>query len=293
MYILPETELLKTKYLSTDKNAGTFAIEPLMPGYGMTAGNAIRRILLSSLSGAAITSVKIEGVTHEFSVIKGVKEDAVELILNLKNLKVKLLGEGPEIVKLSKKGPGLVKAADFSKNANVVFADPEHVLANLDKQAQLNLEITVEKGRGYLPTEKRLEEKLPLGTIAVDAIFTPIKRVQYEVENTRVGGKTDYDKLTINITTDGTIEAKAAMNTALQILLEHFSLIKEQLQEVLAKEETAAKKVANKKAKKSPDKVSKSKSLVNKPVAKKPSPAKKTVSKKTISIKNKKSSAKK
>lgn len=229
MFILPETELIKAKYTSTDKNTSTFVIEPLLPGYGMTIGNALRRVLLSSLTGAAITSVKIEGVAHEFSTIKGVKEDVVELILNFKALKVQLYGNEPTTVKLNKKGPGEVKVQDFAKNAQVEFADPNFVIANLDKDASLKLEVTVEKGRGYVPIERRKDEKTPLGTIAIDSIFTPIKYVHYEVENTRVGGMTNFDKLTIDIATDGTIDAQESLLTAIGILQEHFNSITDQL----------------------------------------------------------------
>ncbi|EKD56272.1 MAG: DNA-directed RNA polymerase subunit alpha [uncultured bacterium] len=244
MFILPETELIKTKSVSTDKSTSVFVIEPLLPGYGMTIGNALRRVLLSSLAGAAITSVKIDGVTHEFSTIKGVKEDVVDLILNLKALKVQLHGDEPTIVKLSKKGPGQVIVKDFTKNSQVEFADPEYVIANLDKTSSLSLEITVEKGRGYIPTERRKDEKPVLGNIAIDAIFTPIKRVHYEVENTRVGGMTNFDKLTIDITTDGTINAMEALSASVNILQDHFNLIATELKEGLPKASTAKKKSA-------------------------------------------------
>jgi DNA-directed RNA polymerase subunit alpha len=249
MYILPETDLIKLKEESSDKNSATFVIEPLLPGYGMTIGNAMRRVLLSSLNGSAVTSVHIDGATHEFTSIKGVKEDIVEIVLNLKNLDVKLFGDEPVIVKLTKKGPGRVTAGDFTKNSDVEFTDPNYIIANLDKQGSLSLEITVEKGRGYLPTEKRMDEKLPLGTIAVDSIFTPIRRVQYDVENTRVGGMTNFDKLILEISTDGTVSAREAFKNCIQILVDHFSLITSQISEEtkIEKVKTSKTKVSAKK----------------------------------------------
>lgn len=249
MFTLPETGLIKAGYTSSQDNMTTFIVEPLLPGYGMTIGNALRRVLLSSLAGAAVTAVKIDGATHEFSTLKGVKEDMVDLILNLKTLKVQLHGDEPTLVKLNKKGPGEVKVQDFGKNSQVVFTDPNYVIAHLDNSGSLNLEITVEKGRGYLPTERRKDEKSPLGTIAVDAIFTPIKRVHYEVENTRVGGMTNYDKLIIDITTDGTIDPQEAMDTAINIILDHFSYVKDQLISVKESRKTVSKKITQEKVK--------------------------------------------
>lgn len=231
MFILPETNLLKVKEKRIDQYSSSFEIEPFLPGYGLTIGNAIRRVLLSSLSGSAITSVKIDGATHEFSTIKGVKEDVVELIINLKGLKVKLNQVEPAQLKLDKKGPGTVVAGDFVKNADVEIIDATYPIATLDKNSNLKIEAVVELGRGYVPTEKNKDEKLPLGSIAIDAIFTPIKRVHYQVENTRVGGMTNYDKLLIDITTDGSIDPNIALKTAIKMLIEHFDFIDSQISE--------------------------------------------------------------
>lgn len=224
-YILRDTELLTIKEVATQENQGTFAIDPLSPGYGITVGNALRRILLSSIEGAAITSVRFDGATHEFTTIPGVREDVVTITLNLKQVKLNLHGDEPANLILQKKGPGAVTVADFKANAAVTFANPDHVIAHLDKGASLNLEIEVTRGRGYSPIEARRDEKLPLGTIALDAIYSPVTRVTYEVENTRVGTQTNYDRLLMTITTDGSISPQEALQTAAKIAVEHFSII--------------------------------------------------------------------
>lgn len=226
MFILPETELIRVNKTEQEENEATFIIEPLLPGFGLTLGNALRRVLLSSLSGAAISSIKINGITHEFSTIKGVKEDVIELILNLKGVMVRMSDSEAAVIKLHKKGSGIVKAADFDKNAQVEISNPNQVIAHLDKDADLQIEATVEYGRGYVPTEKRKDEKLPLGTIAIDAIYTPIKKVYYDVENTRVGGMTNFDKLTVEITTYGTITPQEALSKSIQILLDKYNHVK-------------------------------------------------------------------
>jgi DNA-directed RNA polymerase subunit alpha len=226
-YILPETNLLQIKTMEKIADNGTFVIEPLSPGYGVTLANAMRRVLLSSLEGAAITSVKIEGATHEFTTVPGVKEDVVEIILNLKTLRFKLHQDEPVVLKLAVKGPKTVTAADFSANSACEIVNKDVFLATLDKTSKLEMEITVEKGRGYVPVERRGEEKMPLGTIAVDSIFTPVKKVHYEVENTRVGGMTNFDKITLEVSTDGSIDPEEALNRATGILVEHFSLIQQ------------------------------------------------------------------
>lgn len=225
MNLLPEIELMKIHSINEEKDSASFVIEPLLPGYGMTLGNALRRVLFSSLSGSALTSVKIEGVDHEFSTISGVKEDVVDIILNLKSLRVKSFSDEQVTLKLSKKGPGPVKAKDFAKNSQVEIVDPNFIIATLDKNGKISMEVTVEKGRGYVPTEQRKEEKLPIGTIALDSIFSPIKKVRYQVDNTRVGGMTNYDKLTIDITTDGSISPRESLEKATNIILEHFTII--------------------------------------------------------------------
>jgi DNA-directed RNA polymerase subunit alpha len=226
MPILPDSDLLKiTTVKDKDQFTRKFVLEPLSPGYGLTIGHALRRVLLSSLTGAAINSVEIDGVSHEFSTIAGVKEDVIEMILNLKQIRFKLHGDEPTAIKLEKKGPGVVKAGDFAKNSLVEVINPEMQIATLDKNGKLVLKANIKKGRGYEPVERRKDEKIPLGTIAIDSIYTPVKKIHYAVENTRVGGMTNYDKVTFEITTDGTITPEEAFNTANQILIEHFNLI--------------------------------------------------------------------
>lgn len=224
-YLLPETELLQIKEIARDGFYASFEIEPLAPGYGVTLANSLRRVLLASLPGAAATSVRIDGVTHEFSTIPGMTEDVVELLLNLKSLRLRLMTDEPVMLILDKKGPGKVTAADFKKNPDVEIMNPELLIATLDKKGRLSLEITCEKGRGYVTTEMRRDEKLPLGTIALDSIFTPIKKVHYLIENTRVGRMTNFDKIVLDITTDGTIDPYDALNLASKILIDHFSIL--------------------------------------------------------------------
>jgi DNA-directed RNA polymerase subunit alpha len=225
-YILPETNLVQIKTMEKLGNNGLFVIEPLSPGYGVTLGNSLRRVLLSSLEGAAITSVKIDGVTHEFATLPSVREDVVEIILNLKSLRFKMLVSEPVTMKLSVKGPKEVKAADFDKNSSCEVVDSEAFIASVGKSGKLSLEVVVEKGRGYVPVERRPDEQMPLGTIAVDSVFTPVKKIHYEVENTRVGGVTNFDKLTLEVATVGLIDPEEALAKATGILVEHFSLMK-------------------------------------------------------------------
>ncbi len=241
-YILPETSLLQIKTMEKLDNNGTFVIEPLSPGYGVTVANALRRVLLSSLEGAAITSIKIEGATHEFTTVPGIKEDVVEIILNLKTLRFKLHQDEPVVLKMSVKGPKQVTAADFSANSACEVVNKDVFLATLDKTAKLEMEITVAKGRGYVPVERRGEEKMPLGTIAVDSIFTPVKKVHYEVENTRVGGMTNFDKITLEIATDGSLDPEEALNRAAGIIVEHFGIIRDAFAPVEKKSAKKAKK---------------------------------------------------
>jgi DNA-directed RNA polymerase subunit alpha len=224
-YLLPETQLVQMKETARDGFFASFEIEPLAPGYGITIANSLRRVLLASLAGAGITAVRIDGATHEFSTIDGAQEDVVEIILNLKALRVKMHSDEPVTLILDKKGPGAVTAADFKKHPDVEVMNPDHHIATLDKKGRLSLEVTVEKGRGYVTTEMRREEKLPLGTIAVDTIFTPIKKVHYKVENTRVGRMTNFDKINLDITTDGTVDPYAALQQASQILIDHFAIV--------------------------------------------------------------------
>lgn len=227
MYTLPDTERVAITENPVSDRVSTFVIEPLSPGYGMTLGHSLRRVLLTSLPGAAVSYVRIDDADHEFTTLKGMREDVVELVLNLKGLRVRSHSDEPIILQLKKKGPGAVTAADFTPNADVEIADPDHLLCTLEKDGRLSMEVTVECGVGYEPTERKVREKLPIGTIAVDSIYTPIKRVHYDVEHTRVGGQTDYDKLTLELTTDGTITPAAAMEHASKILVEHFGLVRD------------------------------------------------------------------
>ncbi|MEK7656018.1 MAG: DNA-directed RNA polymerase subunit alpha [Patescibacteria group bacterium] len=209
-------------------NEGVLTVEPCTQGYGTTIGNALRRVLLSSLPGAAVTAVKIKGVEHEFSTIPHIKEDALEIILNLKTLRMKLFSEEPVKLSLSVKGEKVVTAADFSKNADVEIVNKDLVIATLtDKAASFELEITIGPGRGYKTTEERIKEKLELGTIAIDALYSPVLNVSYKVVATRVGERTDYDKLVLNVETDGSLDSIDACKQAVDILLDHFQLLKE------------------------------------------------------------------
>lgn len=250
-YTLPDTELLKIKPQQEEENFGVFVLEPLSPGYGHTIGNALRRILLSSLAGAAVTKIRIDGVEHEFSTIQGIKEDAVELILNIKGLRVKYDGDEPTMLALDVKGPKVIKASSIKPNPSVEIVDPNYYLATLSSKGHLKIELTVEKGRGYLPVELRTEEKNPIGTLSIDALFSPIKLVNMRVENTRVGRITNYDKIILEIKTDGTIKPREAFLKATQILQEHTSLVLDLANslasEVKSLEEVKLRKVKTKK----------------------------------------------
>ncbi len=211
---------------SEQENAtfGRFAIEPLEQGFGQTLGNSLRRVLLSSLPGVAITQIKISGVKHKFSTLEGMSEDIIDLILNLKQVKFKYEGEKPVKLELEKAGPGEVKAGDIKTSANVQVINKDLVLANLaDKKSKLKVEITVERGFGYQPAETGKENKL--GLIPVDAAFSPVKRVNYQVEATRVGQRTDFDKLILEVTTDGTIKPKEALKESAKTLIAFFNQI--------------------------------------------------------------------
>lgn len=221
---LPPNKIYFTK---DEDNKSELVIEPLYPGYGVTIGNALRRVLLSSLPGAAVTAVKIKGVDHEFSTIPAVTEDVVDVLLNLKQLRLRLHAEEPVTLTLKVKGQRQATAADIRADARVEIINSDLVLATLDgKTAELEMDIVVEQGRGYVPVEQRESEKLEIGMIAVDAIFTPVRNVNFEVQNVRVGQITNYDKLTITMETDGTISGREALDIASQILVDHFSLLK-------------------------------------------------------------------
>ncbi|MBF7095963.1 DNA-directed RNA polymerase subunit alpha [Alkalibacter mobilis] len=217
----PRIEILE---ISDDNKYGKFVVEPLERGYGTTLGNSLRRIMLSSLPGVAVTSVRIEGVLHEFATIPGVKEDVVEIILNLKKLASKLYCDEPKIVRIEAKGEGEVTAGDIIADADVDILNPEMHIADLSEGAVLNMEIVLEKGRGYVSAEKNKSKDQPIGTIPVDSSFTTVKKVNYAVEDTRVGQVTDFDKLTLELWTDGTITPEEAVSLSAKILNEHLSL---------------------------------------------------------------------
>ena len=216
----------KPKVVSEEKLIGKYEIDGLYPGYGHTLGNSLRRIVLSSLPGAAITMVKIDGVQHEFSTIDGVKEDVVTILLNLKRLRFKLLTDEPQTVTLSVKGAKEVTAADCSVPGQVEVLNPEQHIATLtDKHASLTIELCVQKGLGYVSKENLNSEKVEIGSIALDAIFTPIRRVNYEVENMRVGDRTDYNRLSMTIETDGTMTPREALESSIEIMINQLKAI--------------------------------------------------------------------
>lgn len=210
----------KPRIVSEDERKGTYEIDNLYPGYGHTLGNSLRRIILSSLPGAAITSLKIDGVSHEFSTIEGIKEDVVLILLNLKKLRFKLLTDEPQTVTLSVKGEKEVTAADIKVSGQVEVLNPEQYICQLTtKSSKLEIEITIEKGLGFVPRDVHQKGKVDIGTIAVDAIFTPIRRVAYEVENMRYGDKTNYNRLRIIIETDGTLTPRQAFERSIETMI--------------------------------------------------------------------------
>lgn len=216
---------LQPKIIKKEKNKTVFEIEALYPGYGVTIGNSLRRVLLSSLPGAAVTQMKIKGIQHEFSTIPGVLEDVITIGLNLKQLRFKIYTDEPQKARLKVKEEKEVKGSDFELPSQVELVNKSaHIATLTDKKAELDLEIQIEKGIGYQPVERRKKEKLEIGVIALDSIFTPIKRVSYQVENMRVGERTDFDRLFLEIETDGTITPEQAFSQATEILVKHFSL---------------------------------------------------------------------
>ena len=211
--------------LTADGTYGKFVVEPLERGYGTTLGNSLRRVLLSSLPGYAITSVKIDGVLHEFSTIDGVKEDVTEIVLNLKGVILKIHGDGPETIYIDASGKCVVTAGDIKADANVEILNPDHVIANLEEGGVLKMELTCDKGRGYVSADRNKQLMQPvIGVIAIDSIYTPVLKVNYTVENTRVGQITDYDKLSLEAWTDGTISAQEAVSLGAKILTDHLDL---------------------------------------------------------------------
>lgn len=221
-------EMEKPKVEVADNNGdstyGKFTVEPLERGYGTTLGNSLRRIMLSSLPGAAVTSVKIDGVLHEFSTIPGVKEDVSEIILNLKGLSIRMHSNEPKTVRIEAKGEGFITAGDIIADADVEILNPEMHIATLDSDAVLTMELNISKGRGYVPSENNKTPEMPIGVIPIDSIFTPVTKVSYYVENTRVGQVTDYDRLVVEVFTDGSIAPDEAISLAAKIMNEHLNL---------------------------------------------------------------------
>src|SRR5213080_184624 len=220
-----EFQIPKIVHEEVDEHRGVFVIEPLDRGFGYTFGNSLRRVLLSSLEGAAVTSVKIEGVSHEFTTLPGVREDVTDIILNLKSMVCRLHGESPEIeVRLQKKGPGPVTAADIQAPADLEILNPELELAHVSDKGKLEMTLTVGRGRGYVPAELNRGPETTIGVVPIDSIFSPVRRVAYEVETARVGQRTDYDKLRLDVTTDGSIAPKDAIAEAAEILIRQLAI---------------------------------------------------------------------
>lgn len=223
-----EKPSIDTAEISNDGKFAKFVVEPLERGYGTTLGNSLRRVLLSSLTGYAITSVKIDGVLHEFSTIPGVKEDVTEIVLNLKEVILKIEGDGPKTIYINKSGEGEITAGDIITDSEVEILNPSLHIATLNEDANVNMELTCDKGRGYVSSERNKGIlNLPIGAIAIDSIYTPVLKVNYTVENTRVGQITDYDKLTLEVWTNGTISATEAVSFGAKILNEHLELFRD------------------------------------------------------------------
>ncbi|MAF96448.1 MAG: DNA-directed RNA polymerase subunit alpha [Rhodospirillaceae bacterium] len=222
-------ELIKPTKLDVQPGAdaartATIVAEPLERGFGLTLGNALRRVLLSSLQGAAVTSVQIDSVLHEFSAIPGVREDVTDIVLNIKSLNIRMSAEGPKRMTLKASGPGEVKAAAIEAGPDIEIMNPDLVLCHLDKGAKLNMELTVENGKGYVAAAQNRPEDSPIGLIPVDAVFSPVRKVTYKVDNTRVGQVTDHDKLSLEVTTSGVISPDDAVALAARILQDQLSL---------------------------------------------------------------------
>ena len=221
-----EKPRIETEELTEDGKHGRFVVEPLERGFGNTLGNSLRRVLLSSLEDCAVTSIKIDGVLHEFSTIPGVKEDVTEIVLNMKSVVAKLYETSPKVVEISAQGPCVVTAGDIKCDSEVEILNPEQHIATLGEDAKLNMEITIDKGRGYIPAErnKLISGNNVIGVLPIDSIYTPVLKVNYTVDNTRVGQITDYDKLTLDVWTNGVINAQEAVSLAAKVLTEHLNL---------------------------------------------------------------------
>ena len=244
---MPEYKIImpsKPRVVLEEGNKGVFEIDGLYPGYGHTLGNSLRRIILSSLPGASITSIKIDGVSHEFSTLDGIKEDVIVMILNLKKTRFKMASDEPQVVTLSVKGPKEVTAADIKTSGQVEVLNPDLHIVEVTGKVNLNIEMKIEKGLGFISKEVLQKEKVDVGTIAVDAIFTPIRRVAYEVEDMRVGDRTNHNRLRISIETDGTLTAREVLSQSIAIMINQLKAIidfKDEEQEEVKVEKKAAK----------------------------------------------------
>jgi len=238
----------KPKVVKEDGNSAVYEIDSLYPGYGHTLGNSLRRIILSSLQGVAITQIKIKGVEHEFSTIDGVKEDVINILLNLKRLRFKMLTDEPQIVKLKVKGPKKVLASDLELPGQVEILTPDEHVMEITGKVEVDMEITLEKGMGFLPKEVLQKDKVEIGVIVPDAVFSPIRRVNYEVENMRVGDRTDYNRLRIYVQTDGSLTPNEALEQSITIMIKQLKAIvgfqedepEEEVQEVKEEDESVA-----------------------------------------------------
>ncbi|MDP2647673.1 MAG: DNA-directed RNA polymerase subunit alpha [Candidatus Yanofskybacteria bacterium] len=241
MIQLPDT----VKVIEREGNKAKFEISPLMPGYGATIANPLRRVLLSSLGGAAVTSIKIRGVEHQFSSMPGVMEDLIEIILNVKKIRFKSFSDQPVVVTLDYKGEGEVTAGDIKLPAEVEVINPEqHIATVSEKRTEFNMELTVEKGIGYVPTEQRQKDKLAIGVIAVDAIFSPVRNVNFTIDDIRVGQRIDYNRIILELETDGSISPEEAFKSAAEIIVNHFSVLGQiEIPEEPAKPAKKARKV--------------------------------------------------
>jgi DNA-directed RNA polymerase subunit alpha len=214
----------KVEFSSKGKTMTTLVAEPLERGFGLTLGNALRRVLLSSLRGAAVTAVQIDGVLHEFSSISGVREDVTGIVLNIKEIAIRMEGDGPKRMVVRKQGPGIVTAGDIQTVGDVEILNPDHIICTLDEGAEIRMEFTVDSGKGYVPAERNRAEDAPIGLIPVDSLYSPVKKVSYKVENTREGQVLDYDKLTMTIETDGSVTGEDAVAFAARILQDQLAL---------------------------------------------------------------------
>jgi DNA-directed RNA polymerase subunit alpha len=255
---MPEYKIImpsKPRVVLEEGNKGVFEIDGLYPGYGHTLGNSLRRIILSSLPGASVTSIKIDGISHEFSTMEGIKEDVIIMILNIKKLRFKMASDEPQTVTLSVKGPKVITGKDIKTTGQVEILNPDLYIAEITGKINLNIEIKIEKGLGFIPKEIMQKEKVDIGTIAVDAIFTPIRRVSYEVENMRVGDKTNHNRLRISIETDGTLTPREALTRSIEIMINQLKAIVDFKEEevVVEKKETKSESKENEEEKQEDD----------------------------------------